>query len=147
MPTLARSIVVSALAWPILLAAALWTRIAHADAFWPQIVYQAASHICHQLPARSFFTAGVQWPVCARCTGLYLAAPIGAIAAAVGLSRRRPLDPVTRWTVVASVPTALTLALEWLGVTPASGAARLLAALPLGAMVAYVIVRVTAGDR
>jgi uncharacterized membrane protein len=147
MPTLARSIVVGALAWPVLLGAALWTRIGHADALWPQIVYQAASYLCHQLPARSFFTAGVQWPVCARCTGLYLAAPIGAIAAAAGLSRRRPLDPVTRWTVVAAVPTVLTLALEWSGVTPPSGAARLITALPLGAMIAYVIVRVTAGDR
>lgn len=147
MPALARSIVIGALAWPVLLAVALWTRIGHADAFWPQIVYQSASYLCHQLPARSFFTAGVQWPVCARCTGLYLSAPVGASAAVMGLSHRRPLDPVTRWTVIASMPTVLTLVLEWSHVTPPSGAARFLAALPLGAMIAYLLVRVTAGDR
>jgi uncharacterized membrane protein len=147
MPALARSLVVAAFAWPVLLGVALWSRIAHPPTLWPVIVYQAASYICHQLPARSFFTAGEQWPVCARCAGLYLAAPIGAIAAATSLSHRRPLDPITRWTMIAAVPTALTLALEWAGLTPPSGAARFLAALPLGAMAAYLVVRVTAGDR
>lgn len=27
---------------------------------------------CHQLPQRSFFFRGKQFPVCARCTGFYL---------------------------------------------------------------------------
>ena len=27
---------------------------------------------CHQLPERSFFWNGYQFPVCARCTGVYL---------------------------------------------------------------------------
>lgn len=27
---------------------------------------------CHQLPHRSFFFRGKQFPVCARCTGIYL---------------------------------------------------------------------------
>src|SRR4029079_1583680 len=49
LPPLARSIVVGALPWPVLLGAALWTRIGHADALWSQIVYQAASYLCHQL--------------------------------------------------------------------------------------------------
>jgi hypothetical protein len=45
------------------------------------------------------------------------------------------------------VPTVVTLVLEWSGLTPPSGAARLVAALPLGTMIAYVLVRVAAGDR
>ncbi|MDO5849457.1 MAG: DUF2085 domain-containing protein [Methanobrevibacter sp.] len=28
--------------------------------------------ICHRLPERSFFWRGHQFPVCARCTGVYL---------------------------------------------------------------------------
>ena len=27
---------------------------------------------CHQLPERSFFFHGVQFPICARCTGIFL---------------------------------------------------------------------------
>ena len=30
-------------------------------------------HVCHQLPERSFFWKGQQFPVCARCTGFYSA--------------------------------------------------------------------------
>lgn len=29
---------------------------------------------CHQMPERSFFIKGYQFPVCARCTGVYLGA-------------------------------------------------------------------------
>ena len=28
--------------------------------------------ICHRMPERSFFYKGHQFPVCARCTGIYL---------------------------------------------------------------------------
>ena len=40
---------------------------------------------CHQLPERSFFIHGYQFPVCARCTGIY----IGYIA---GIFFQRFLD-------------------------------------------------------
>lgn len=30
------------------------------------------SHSCHQIPERSFFIKSYQFPICARCTGLYL---------------------------------------------------------------------------
>ena len=38
----------------------------------PQILYQIASAICHQLPERSFFVYNQQLPLCARCAGIYL---------------------------------------------------------------------------
>lgn len=28
--------------------------------------------ICHRMPERSFFLKGYQFPVCARCTGIYI---------------------------------------------------------------------------
>ncbi len=33
--------------------------------------------ICHQYPSHSFFVAGKQLPLCARCTGIYLGALLG----------------------------------------------------------------------
>ena len=35
---------------------------------------------CHQLPERSFFIRGRQFPVCARCTGVFLGYICGLIA-------------------------------------------------------------------
>lgn len=33
---------------------------------------QISKYICHRRPERSFFIKGHQFPVCARCTGLYI---------------------------------------------------------------------------
>jgi uncharacterized membrane protein len=44
--------------------------------------------ICHRLPERSFFLAGRQLPLCARCTGTFLGAILGLTAMLI-LGRRR----------------------------------------------------------
>ncbi len=38
-------------------------------------------YICHRRPERSFFIKGHQFPVCARCTGLYIAVVLYVIYA------------------------------------------------------------------
>lgn len=35
---------------------------------------------CHQMPERSFFYKGYQFPVCARCTGVIIGQILGAIS-------------------------------------------------------------------
>src|SRR5690242_6632470 len=40
-------------------------------------VYLAGSIVCHQQARRSFHLEGIQLPVCARCSGIYAAAPFG----------------------------------------------------------------------
>jgi hypothetical protein len=120
------------------------------------VLYAAASRICHQRPERSFHTAGVKWPVCGRCSGLYLAAPVGALAAVAASRRRRRPDRSGKTTprvenrflyilALASLPTVVTIAGEWFGVMPVTSLARAIAALPLGAAIAYVITRVASG--
>jgi uncharacterized membrane protein len=88
----------------------------------------------------------VKWPVCGRCSGLYLAAPIGALVAGVAIRRRTTAPRQMAWLALAAVPTAITLAVEWLNLAPVSNLARALAALPLGAMIAFVLVRTAAGE-
>jgi hypothetical protein len=104
-------------------------------------VYMSASQICHQQAARSFHTAGHKWPVCARCAGLYLAAPFGAVAA-LSRGRRRTLVNAV---VIAAMPSAATFVWEVMG-GQVSGLARAVAAAPLGATLTFALVAV-AGRR
>jgi uncharacterized membrane protein len=143
---LAVTLIVAAFAWPALLGAATWSRTGGRQPLWTAIVYAAASRVCHQRPERSFYSAGVKWPVCGRCSGLYLSAPLGALGAVVALRRRARAPRQLAWLALSAVPTALTLIAEGLGLVPVSNLARLIAALPLGAMVAFVLVRTAAGE-
>jgi uncharacterized membrane protein len=102
-------------------------------------VHGVGALVCHQRPERSFHSRGGRFPVCARCTGLYLSGAAGAVLGWLGLARspRR-----TRLVVLsAAMPTALTLALEWLGLAGVSNQARALAALPLGGAAGWLFVR------
>ena len=45
---------------------------------------------CHQMPERSFFVRGYQFPVCARCTGVFL----GKLIADIMLIFKKVLSPV-----------------------------------------------------
>lgn len=134
----------AALAWPAWLVSGTVARVEGRAPWLVAGVYLSASQVCHQRVDRSFHSHGVPWPVCGRCTGLYLAAPLGALAA---LRRRR--GRTGRRDVIglaaAAVPTALTFALEQLGAVDVSTWVRCAAALPLGTAVAWVIVHVARG--
>ena len=114
------SLIVAAFAWPVVLAGATWELVDGRAPIWSGVVYAAASKVCHQRPERSFHTAGVKWPVCGRCSGLYLAAPIGALVAGVAIRRRAAVPRQLTWLALAAVPTAITLAVEWLDLAPVS---------------------------
>jgi uncharacterized membrane protein len=78
-------------------------------------------------------------PVCARCSGLYLAGAAGALIACLWrVSRSTP--HTRRLLLVAALPTVITFALEFFGVMPFSNTARALAALPLGLAAGWVFV-------
>lgn len=141
---MARFLVACAVAWPILLTAATAARIHHTAPWASSVTYLVAGQVCHQRPARSFHTAGVQWPVCGRCSGLYLAAPAGAIAALLA-GRRRTSAPSMVWLAAAAVPTATTFVIEKAGIAALGSGMRFAAALPLGLALAWVLVRTAFG--
>jgi hypothetical protein len=112
------------------------------------LTYRAGSVICHQQTERSWYVAGVQMPVCARCTGLYAGAPIGAAVMAVWLwrlgaaGRVRPALPLTPLRVAVALSGAPTLALwvaEHLIGMPVSNSLRAAGAALFGAAVAGVV--------
>jgi uncharacterized membrane protein len=110
------------------------------------MIYVAAGHLCHQKPERSFHSGDRSLPVCARCTGLYLSAPLG-LAFVLVRPRRAARDVAApdrayhRWRiaiVLALVPTVLSVAIEqFTGMT--GNVSRALTAAPLGAIVAALV--------
>jgi uncharacterized membrane protein len=104
-------------------------------------VYRGAGLICHQRAERSFHLAGVQQPVCARCAGLYLSGATGVLAA--WMAPRRPRAPRRTRTVflLAAIPTAVSVTIEFAGLAHPSNIVRAVCALPLGAAAAWVFVR------
>lgn len=141
-----KALAIAAVAWPLVLGAALVARAQDAAPAFVTAIYVAASRVCHQREERSFHTGDVKWPVCGRCSGLYLGGAAGALIAAVTLRRRRATPRLLSWLAIAAVPTALTVILEWTGMAGVGNLARALAAIPLGALIAVVIVN-TAADK
>lgn len=102
-------------------------------------VHATGSLVCHQRPDRSFHGHDRPFPVCARCTGLYVSGAAGAVLGWMGLARapRR----TRRLVLLAAIPTVATVVAEWLGVAGSSNPVRALAALPLGAVAGWLFVR------
>jgi hypothetical protein len=150
----------AALSWAALLVAApfLASR-AHASALASALivgVYGIGSLICHQLPERSYHLWAVQMPVCARCTGIYVGAVLGAFGArslrilgarafqasesggrsAERLVLRRPRVLL----LLAVTPSLATLAYEWTTGQMPSQAVRTAAGIPIGLVVAWLVV-------
>jgi uncharacterized membrane protein len=142
---MARFLVACAIGWPALLATSMALAL-DGHTLVPGLVWYAAGLVCHQAPDRSYHFDHVQWFVCARCSGLYLSAIAGAIAGfAMRRGTTRTFDLVTL--AAAAIPTATTFVVEKAGIAPVGNAGRFLAALPLGAALAWLVVRTAAGNR
>jgi len=131
----------AAILWAILIVAAPSLGQSPSDPLSLRVAagtYLVGAAVCHQRPERSLHVGGVRLPVCGRCTGLYLSGAMGLLAgfAWVGARRLRRREPPEidwrPWLLAAAIPTALTVALEWLGLWVPSNVARALAAAPAG---------------
>jgi uncharacterized membrane protein len=139
-PQLLRTtLIVAAIAWPLVLGTAVWQRVHHHAPIWTSAVYFASATVCHRQPERSFHTSGVQWPVCGRCSGLYLGAAVGGLVALVTRRAWRNQGNAARLLGIAAVPTIITVILEWPRMYDVGNLGRALAAMPVGAAVVLVI--------
>ena len=134
--------------WAALIPLAAW-RIASpstgAGRWAAAMVYAVGARVCHQRPERSFEIAGVPWPVCGRCTGLYLSAGLMALIGLVTGAARLPSPASRAWRVIfvlAALPTAISWAAERLAAGDPGNLARAACAIPLGAAVAAALAAV-----
>ena len=111
--------------------------------------------ICHQRPERSFFSCGLQWPVCGRCSGLYFGAATGAVLALAlggrpqGRRTTTPASDSARWRrilLVAALPTAVLWTIEFVGILDPGTIARFALALPVGMAASGWLAAVARGD-
>ena len=58
-----------------------WNFFLNSPAGCYQKIFTIGSSVCHQIPSHSFTFGSVQFPVCARCAGLYLGSFIGLVYA------------------------------------------------------------------
>src|SRR5260370_15307247 len=79
-------------------------------------IYRAFSTFCHQLPERSFFIAGHQFAVCARCTGLYAGFTLAMLLYPLVRPIRTAVTPPRKWLFVAATPLAVDFSLCFLGI-------------------------------
>lgn len=141
--SLRRAFVAASIAWavalPLAAAAAATSHPARGEFAFAFSMYALGTVLCHQRPERSFQIWGVQLPVCARCTGIYLGAALSSAFAARRLadlkSARRPKIIV----LAAGLPIALTLVFEWTTGAAPSNWIRALSGIPAGAAVAWLV--------
>ena len=58
-----------------------WSFLSHSPSGYYSKIFSIGSSVCHQIPSHSFNVGPVQFPVCARCTGLYMGSFIGIVYA------------------------------------------------------------------
>jgi uncharacterized membrane protein len=102
-------------------------------------VYQAFSHVCHQIPERSFYIAGYPLAVCARCTGLYVGFAVAVAFYPLTTSLKRTHTPERKWLFIAAAPLGIDFALGFFGIWENSHLSRLLTGLLLGAVSVFFI--------
>ena len=102
-------------------------------------LYGAFSHLCHQIPERSFFIAGHQFAVCARCTGLYAGFTVATLCYPLLRSLKRTDMPPLRWLLIAAVPLAIDFSLGFFGLWENTHLSRLLTGALLGSVAVFYV--------
>jgi uncharacterized membrane protein len=117
--------------------------------FVAAFAYFAGSVVCHQIAERSFVTAGRQWPVCARCAGIYLGVAAGFAAwLVVRRATNLRLEPRSLFNtlLVVAVPTLVSWGCGVLGIWDGTNAERFTLAAPLGITAGAIVAAVAAKD-
>jgi len=103
-------------------------------------IYRSFKTLCHQIPERSFFIAGHQFAVCARCTGLYGGFALALLLYPLIRSLHSTAVPQVKWLFLAAAPLVIDFSLTLFGIWENTHTSRLLTGMLLGgATVFYVM--------
>ena len=107
--------------------------------FLATAIYQAFSHVCHQLPERSFAFMGYPLAVCARCTGIYAGFAAAVLVYPAAMSLKRIQSPARKWLFLSTMPLGLDFGLDFIGVWQNTQLSRALTGAVLGAVVVFFV--------
>jgi uncharacterized membrane protein len=102
-------------------------------------IYGAFSHVCHQIPERSFHLAGYPLAVCARCTGLYVGFAAAVAFYPLMTSLKRTDTPDRKWLFIAAAPLGIDFALGFFGIWENNHFSRVLTGGILGACSVFFV--------
>jgi len=102
-------------------------------------IYSSFQHLCHQLSERSFFIAGHQFAVCARCTGLYAGFTLATLCYPLLRSLRNTDTPPRKWLILAAAPLAIDFSLGFFDVWANTHLSRFLTGFLLGAVAVFYV--------
>ncbi len=102
-------------------------------------IYGVFGRLCHQIPERSFFIAGHQFAVCARCTGIYAGFMTATLVYPLLRSLRRTDTPPRLWLFLAAAPLAIDFSLGFFGVWENTHLSRFLTGALLGSVALFYV--------
>jgi uncharacterized membrane protein len=103
-------------------------------------IYYFFSHICHQIPERSFHVEGHQFAVCSRCFGVYFGLLLGLTIYPLWRSID-DIEPLPRmWLFASMIPIAIDWSLTVFGIWENTHLSRFVTGLILGVACATYIV-------
>jgi uncharacterized membrane protein len=102
-------------------------------------IYGAFAIFCHQLPERSYFIDGHQLAVCSRCTGVYAGFALTLLLYPLMRSLRSPVMPPRSWLLLAMVPLAIDVSVNFFGFWRNTHTSRLLTGAVLGSAVVFYV--------
>jgi uncharacterized membrane protein len=104
------------------------------------VIHRAFGVLCHQIPERSFHLDNHPLAVCARCTGIYAGFALSVLCYPLVRSLRRVETPGRLWLVLACVPMAIDVGLDYFGIWTNTHFSRLVTGAIFGAVCALFIV-------
>ncbi len=99
-------------------------------------IFEFCSSLCHQMPSRSFFIVGYQFPLCYRCTGLL----VGTTIFLVLIYRQRL--PALWLDILLLLPMLIDVGLQYLGWWESTNGLRLVTGVVFGVGMPVMVLRV-----
>ncbi len=93
---------------------------------------------CHQMPERSFHLNGVQFPLCARCTGVFLGQTLMVLLNLAGIQAPLVVD------LALMLPMLVDWSLQYAGIRESTNRRRLITGLLAGAGYIAIVVSIAA---